>query len=281
MSRWFVTGSSRGLGREIALAALRAGHQIVATMRNPRAADAELVDSADAEVVALDVLDPAAVDRAVDLAVDRFGGIDVLVNNAGRGLLGAIESTTDSEVRELYELNVFSLLSMTRAVLPIMRAANHGRIVNIGSMGGIAAFAGTGIYASTKFAVEGLTESLRDELAHTGIRVSVVEPGSFRTDFMDGSSMTVTGGSRFPEYRRSVDDMTSRHLATNHTQPGDPAKAAAAILRLVESPEPPTHLPLGADAVARTEAKLLSFTSDLAAWRATSLSTSHDDAGAP
>ncbi|MDQ6523944.1 SDR family NAD(P)-dependent oxidoreductase [Nocardioides sp. LHD-245] len=277
MARWFITGASRGLGRAIALAALQAGHEVAATMRDPAAAAPELLASSGAEVIALDVRDADQVRQAVAGATERFGGIDVLVNNAGRGLLGAIESTTAEEVRALYEVNVFGLLTVSRAVLPVMRATGRGHIINIGSMGGIAAFAGTGVYASTKFAVAGLTEAMRDELAHTALRVSVVEPGSFRTDFMDPASMSVASGPRFPEYGPSVDDMTSRHLATNHTQAGDPARAAQAVLRLAESPDPPTHLVLGADAVARAEAKLRSLGAELEAWRETSLGTGYGE----
>jgi len=273
MSVWFVTGASRGFGREIALAAHAAGHRVVATMRDPAAADAALTASGRALVVPLDVRDDTQIAAAVTAATDAFSTIDVLVNNAGHGLLGAIESTTAEEVREIYELNVFSLLAVTRAVLPAMREAGRGRIINIGSMGGIAAFAGTGVYASTKFAVEGITEALADELSDTGIRATVVEPGSFRTGFMDATSMRVASGPTFAAYDAAVDSMIDRHLSTNHRQVGDPARAAAAILTIAETPEPPIRVQLGRDAVARTEAKLERVATDLANWRPLSEST--------
>jgi NAD(P)-dependent dehydrogenase (short-subunit alcohol dehydrogenase family) len=277
MAVWLVTGAGRGLGKEIALAAARAGHDVAAAVRDPEGVGEELHGAGNVMVDEMDVTDPEAVPRGVSRVLERFGTIDVLVNNAGRGLLGAIESTTEEEIRSLYELNVFSLIRVTCAVLPVMRANDRGRVINIGSMGGVAAFAGTGVYASTKFAVEGLSEAMQSELGETSIRVSVVEPGSLRTDFMDTSSMTVAGGQRFPEYDATVDSMVGTHLATNGRQPGDPAKAAAAVLRLAEHPDPPTWLLLGEDAVARAEDKVARVTQSREAWREVSLSIGFPD----
>lgn len=277
MAVWLITGAGRGLGKEIALAAARAGHDVAAAVRDPRGVDEELHGTGNVMVTRMDVTDREGVQRGIGEVVERFGTIDVLVNNAGRGLLGAIESTTEEEIGSLYELNVFSLIRVTRAVLPVMRANDHGRIINIGSMGGVAAFAGTGVYASTKFAVEGLSEAMHSELRETGIRVTVVEPGSLRTDFMDTSSMTVAGGQRFPQYDATVDSMVETHLATNGRQPGDPVKAAAAVLQLAEHPDPPTWLLLGQDAVARAEDKVLRVTQSREAWRQVSLSINFPD----
>lgn len=277
MTVWMITGAARGFGREIALAAATAGHHVSAGVREPGEVDRCLQDHPNVYVTRLDVTNEHTVRLAVEATSERFGPVDVLVNNAGRGLLGAIESTTAEQLRELYELNVFAVVAMCKALLPRMRERNTGRIINIGSMGGIAAFAGTGVYASTKFAVEGLTEAMRDELRHTGIRVTVVEPGSFRTDFMSRRSMTVAGGPEFSEYDATVNSMITKHLASDGNQPGDPAAAARAIVALAEMPEPPTRLLLGADAVARAEAKLAHVALEMTAWREVSLSTDFTD----
>jgi NAD(P)-dependent dehydrogenase (short-subunit alcohol dehydrogenase family) len=277
MAVWLVTGAGRGLGKEIALAAARDGHDVAAAVRDPATISEELRGRDDIMVVPMDVTDPGEVQQAVRAVLERFDTIDVLVNNAGRGLLGAIESTTEQEISSLYELNVFSLIRVTRAVLPVMRVNDRGRVINIGSMGGVAAFAGTGVYASTKFAVEGLSEAMHSELRETGIRVTVVEPGSLRTDFMDSSSMTVSQGQRFPQYDATVDSMVETHLATNGRQPGDPAKAAAAVLRLAEHPNPPTWLLLGEDAVTRAEDKIVRLAQAREAWREVSLSIGFSD----
>jgi NAD(P)-dependent dehydrogenase (short-subunit alcohol dehydrogenase family) len=185
---WMITGASRGLGAEIAKAVLAAGEKLIATARDVQAL-APLDSQENLIAVSMDVTDEAQVKAGVGEGLYRFGRIDVLVNNAGFGLLGAVEETTAPEVERIYRTNVFGLLNVTRAVLPIMRQQRSGHIINFSSLGGFRASAGWGVYFSTKFAVEGLTEALYDELAPLGIHATVVEPGFFRTDFMDNRSL--------------------------------------------------------------------------------------------
>lgn len=187
MSVWFITGASRGLGLEIARAALERGDQVAATSRDPRTIP--LPDQEVLAKLALDVTDHAQVEQAVEAATAAFGRVDVLVNNAGYGLFGAVEEVSDTEVRTLFDTNVFGLLAVTRAVVRGMRERRSGRVVNIGSIGGFTTQAGSGAYAATKFAVEGVSEALRAELEPLGIAVTVVEPGAFRTDFLAGTSI--------------------------------------------------------------------------------------------
>src|ERR1700742_2220317 len=192
MSVWFITGASRGFGLEIAREALARGDSVVATARNPQAVQDAILDGGDRLLaVGLDVGVSEQVTRAVQAAIERFGRIDVLVNNAGRGLVGTVEETSDAEARALFEVNVFGLLAVTRAVLPYMRAARSGLVVNLSSVGGFVAWPGWGVYAATKFAVEALSEAMTHELAPLGIRSVAIEPGPFRTNFLDGSSLSV------------------------------------------------------------------------------------------
>ena len=277
MAVWFVTGASRGFGRAIIEAAYAAGHSVVAAVRDTGSFDASGFDPARMMVVGIDVTDEDQVHHSVDEASASFGRIDVLVNNAGHGLLGPIEETSDAEVREVYGVNVFGLLNVTRAVLPVMRAQGSGRIINIGSMGGFASFAATGIYASTKFAVEGITESLNGDLANSGITATVIEPGQFRTDFMDPSSMRFTAAERIPAYDQTVTGLieTFRNSG-NHTQAGDPRKAAEIVVQVASADPPPVRVPLGKDAVQRVEKKLAQVAAELALWRTIGESTDFD-----
>lgn len=281
MSVWFITGASRGFGAEIAREALSRGHQVVATARSKDAVEAALSDAGSSLLaVSLDVTDEAQAAVAVKAAVKRFGRIDVLVNNAGRGLLGAVEEASDAEIRAVYDTNVFGLLAVTRAVAPELRRNRSGHIVNISSVGGFVGSPGWGVYASTKFAVEGLSEALNTELAPLGVHVTVVEPGYFRTDFLDSSSLHVQQ-QQLDDYldgpAGSIRETTAR---VNHAQPGDPSKAARAIVDMVESPNPPVRLQLGTDTIRAVEAKIGRVQSELATWRAVSESTDHDDASA-
>ncbi|MDT7638481.1 MAG: hypothetical protein QOC83_2769, partial [Pseudonocardiales bacterium] len=201
-----------------------------------------------------------------------FGRIDVLVNNSGFGLLGAVEEISDAEAREVFDVNVFGLLGVTRAVLPGMRARRSGRIINIGSIGGFVTIPSSGIYGATKFAVEGITEALSAELAGTGVTATVVEPGAFRTDFLAPSSIRFVDPS-IDDYADTAHAMRGRLQAANGHQPGDPRKAAAAILEVAGTPNPPLRIQLGADSVARVEAKLKLVAEELAEWRELSEST--------
>ncbi|ORW24041.1 short-chain dehydrogenase [Mycolicibacter nonchromogenicus] len=277
MSVWFITGASRGFGLQIARDLLDRGHQVVATARDAAAVADALGENDNVLAVALDVTDETQARQAVQAAVDRFGRIDVLINNAGRGLLGAVEEATDAEVRAVYETNVFGLLTVTRAVAPVLRAQRSGAIVNISSVGGFVGSPGWGVYASTKFAVEALSEALHAELQPLGIHAMVVEPGYFRTDFLDSSSLQVQ--------RHTIDDYADGPAGKmritagerNHDQPGDPVKAAAAIIDVVESERPPLRLLLGNDTIAAVEGKLAHVQAELAQWRAVSASTDFDD----
>jgi NAD(P)-dependent dehydrogenase (short-subunit alcohol dehydrogenase family) len=272
MSVWFITGSSRGLGLEIARAALENGHQVVATARDKAAVTRALGSSERLLAVSLDVTDAGRAATAVEEATAAFGRIDVLVNNSGFGLLGAVEEISDAEAREVFDVNVFGLLGVTRAVLPGMRARRSGRIINIGSIGGFVTIPSSGIYGATKFAVEGITEALSAELAGTGVTATVVEPGAFRTDFLAPSSIRFVDPS-IDDYADTAHAMRGRLQAANGHQPGDPRKAAAAILEVAGTPNPPLRIQLGADSVARVEAKLKLVAEELAEWRELSEST--------
>lgn len=243
---WFITGASRGIGAHIAEAALAQGDAVVATSRNVDAVEKRLGARDALLPLALDVTDEAQARHAVGAALDRFGRIDVLVNNAGYGLLGAVEESTADEVRRLYDTNVFGLLHVTRAVLPSMRKRRAGRVINISSLGGVQSSAGFGVYCSTKFAVEGLTEALHAELAPLGIHATVVEPGYFRTEFLDGASLAVSPRV-LDDYAASAGAVREAARRINLNQPGDPVRLAQAMLQLAASPTPPLRLPLGTD----------------------------------
>ncbi|WP_019072438.1 oxidoreductase [Streptomyces hokutonensis] len=276
MSVWFITGSSRGFGLEITRAALAAGHQVVATARKAEAVREAFPDAGDALLaVPLDVTDPQSIQAAVDAAVEGFGRIDVLVNNAGTGLLAAVEESDDAAVRALYETNVFGPLAVQRAVLPVLRRQRSGHVINISSIVGFATAPGWGIYASTKFAVEGFTETLHAELAPLGIHVTLVEPGFFRTDFLDPASLN-SDIDVIDDYASTAGAMRAAVPSLNHAQPGDPAKAARAIVEIAATPEPPLRLPLGTDTLQAFDAKLDAFRKEMDTWRHIALSTDHD-----
>ena len=268
---WMITGASRGLGAEVAKAALAAGEKIIATGRARSglnfAADQESLLSLE-----MDVTDQTQIETAVKKGLSRFSRIDVLVNNAGFGLLGAIEETTAEQVERIYRTNVFGLLNVVRAVLRTMRQQRAGHIINFSSLGGFRASAGWGVYCSTKFAVEGITEALHDELAPLGIRATVVEPGFFRTDFMDNRSLADTG-QQIADYAETVGKTRLFVVERNHLQPGDPVKFAQAILQLANAPNPPLRLPLGSDALQRIIDKGAFVAQEMREWRALSEST--------
>ncbi|NMG35060.1 SDR family NAD(P)-dependent oxidoreductase [Azoarcus sp. TTM-91] len=268
---WFITGASRGLGALIAEAALADGNAVVATGRNAAAVAERLGSSPALLPLALDVTDEAQAQAAVAAALATFGRIDVLVNNAGFGLLGAVEEASEAEVRRLYETNVFGLLKVTRAVLPAMRARGAGHVINFSSIGGYRSAAGFGVYCSTKFAVEGLTEALHAELAPLGIHATVVEPGYFRTDFLDANSLAVS--AEMPDYAATAGQVRRAAAGLNHQQPGDPLKLASAMLVLANAAQPPVRLPLGSDTLAAIAAKHAEVARETEAWRALAAST--------
>ncbi|HSI59861.1 MAG TPA: oxidoreductase [Ideonella sp.] len=272
MRTWFITGASRGFGALIAARALATGDAVVATARDPSSIPAHLLAHPQLLAVALDVGDEAEARRAATAALSRFGRIDVLVNNAGYGMIGAVEESSGAEVQRIYATNVFGLLNVTRAVLPAMREQRAGRVLNFSSIGGYAASTGFGIYCSTKFAVEGISEAMSLELEPLGIWTTVVEPGYFRTAFLSDNSVVATA-ARLADYAPTVGAVRERALAVNGQQPGDPARLAEAILALADAAKPPRRLPLGADAVARIEQKHRDVDAELALWRSLSLST--------
>jgi NAD(P)-dependent dehydrogenase (short-subunit alcohol dehydrogenase family) len=272
MKTWFITGASRGFGLRIARLALAQGDNVVATARRAAAVTEALGEQPKLLALALDVTDEAQARAAAAAAVERFGAIDVLLNNAGFGLLGAVEEASAADVERVYRTNVFGLLAVTRAVLPYMRERRSGRIFNISSIGGYRGAPGFGVYSSTKFAVEGLSEALHGELAPLGIHVTVVEPGYFRTDFLDASSLTVSA-DRIEDYNGTAGAVRRVAVDLNHGQPGDPDKLAAVLVDFADAANPPVRLPLGSDTVAAIEAKHAADAAILAEWRKVSVST--------
>lgn len=272
MRTWLITGASRGFGALIAEQALQAGDAVIATARKPADIVARLGEHSNLLAVQLDVTREADAHQAVAEGVKRFGRIDVLVNNAGFGVLGAVEETSAAETERLFATNVFGVLNLVRAVLPHMRRQRAGHIINISSIGGYQAYMGWGVYGSTKFAVEGITEALHQELSPLGIHATVVEPGFFRTDFLDEHSLVKTA-LELPDYDETVGAVRRFAQSANHAQPGNPARLALAILELVNAPNPPQRLPLGSDTVARIEAKHQLVERELTEWRPLALST--------
>lgn len=273
---WFITGASRGLGLEITKAVLAAGNKVVATVRSKPEVIASELNNDNLYVISLDVTDEIQVGEAVKQAVAKFGKIDVLVNNAGFGLLGAIEEATDADIRHMYDTNVFGVLNVLRHMLPILRKQRSGHIINITSVGGLTGSAGWGLYNSTKFAVEGISEALSKELAPLNIFVTAVEPGYFRTNFLDNSSLNTVPNS-IDDYRDTVGKMQTAAVERNNKQPGDPKKLAEALLAITQVEKPPVHLPLGKDALSSYLAKTANFQLDIDTWYELITGTDHDD----
>ncbi|NVZ91469.1 SDR family NAD(P)-dependent oxidoreductase [Pseudomonas yamanorum] len=269
---WLVTGASRGIGAKIVAAALAHGDAVVATARNAQTVIERFGAQPGLLAVQLDVTEETQAADVARAAVEHFGRIDVLVNNAGFGLLGAVEEASADEVRRLYETNVFGLLNVTRGVLPFMRQARSGHVINISSVGGFRSGAGFGTYCSTKFAVEGLSEALHAELAPLGVKVTVVEPGYFRTDFLDGNSL-VESPLIIDDYAATSGEVRKLAKVYNQQQPGNPELLAVAMIKLVEAPHPPMRLALGTDTLQAIEAKLAYVKEETAAWRELSAST--------
>jgi len=272
---WLITGASSGFGRAIAEAALDRGDRVVATARDPD----QLSDLATADgvhVIPLDVTDPEQRRGAVDGAIGAFGRIDVLVNNAGRTQVGAVEETTDAELRSLFELHFFAPVALTRAVLPHMRAQGGGAIVQMSSVGGQITAPGFGAYCATKFALEGITQALHDEVASFGIRTVIVEPGAFRTGLFRPDAAYQS--QPMAEYAQTVGPTRDYVSGGHRSQPGDPAKAAQAILAALDADEPPLRLALGGDAIDNIRARLDQLTHELARWEGVGRDTAIDGA---
>jgi NAD(P)-dependent dehydrogenase (short-subunit alcohol dehydrogenase family) len=277
---WLVTGAARGMGVDIAAAALAGGHAVVATARNAAAVTTALGDHDDLVAVPLDITDPASVDAAVAAAVDRFGRIDVLVNNAGNFYAGYFEEISPAQMRAQIETNLFGPMNVTRAVLPVMRAQRSGHVVTISSTAGLIGQEFVVAYAASKFGVEGWMESLRFDVAPFGIHTTIVEPGFFRTELLVEGSSTI-----WPEL--SIDDYAERTTSTieawrgmNGQQGGDPAKLAAALVTITGLDDPPRRFVAGADAVAAVEQKAHDLLDQIDAHRDLSTHLAHDDAPA-
>lgn len=263
---WFITGCSTGFGLEMAKQAIERGYRTVMTARDPADLHSHAKDD-QVLVLKLDVTKPDQVAAAVKAAEDRFGRIDVLANNAGIGYFAAIEEGEDAEVRKMFEVNVFGLLSMTQAVLPGMRQRRSGCIVNFSSIGGLRSFPALGHYNATKFAVEGLSEALWQEVEPLGIRVMLVEPSGFRTDWAGRSANE--SAIQIDDYHATAGATRAGVRASSGNQPGDPVRAAQAVLTAVASGQPPHHLLLGNDAFTGAMAKLDELRKDFTAGEAT------------
>ncbi|MGW6978878.1 oxidoreductase [Streptomyces sp. NPDC054932] len=273
MSVWFVTGASRGLGAEITREALDRGHSVIAAARDASSVLRAYPDKpAGLLAVSADVTEVGQLTAAVQAGLAEFGQIDIVVNNAGYGLVGAIEEVTDEAARALFDVNVFGVLNTLRATLPTLRARRSGHVLNIGSVGGFATVPGVGLYGASKFALEGISEALHGELAPLGIRVTIVEPGGFRTDFLNSSSLQVEPAS-IADYGAGAGPVREALAQNDGRQPGDPVKAAKAIVDVTEVAEPPLRLQLGADAIERVETKLDLVRRELDGWRHVALST--------
>jgi NAD(P)-dependent dehydrogenase (short-subunit alcohol dehydrogenase family) len=271
---WFITGCSTGFGRALAERVLAHGHRCVVTARDPAQIEDIVAPHRErALAVPLDVTNREQAERAIKAAEEKFGRIDVLVNNAGWGYNCAIEEGEDEVIRAMFDANVFALAALMRRVLPGMRARGKGHIVNISSMGGLVGNPGTGYYCATKFAVEAMSQSLAKEAAHLGIRVTLIEPGPFRTDFQ-GRSMTIPRQT-IEAYAETAGARRKQLRESSGKQVGDPYRAADAIIKVVESDDPPLHLLLGKIALDRVRDKLTSHLALIDKWEAVTLSADY------
>ena len=272
---YFITGTSSGFGRALAESALAGGNKVALTARKTETI-ADIVEKypEHALAVRLDVTSADERQTAVKAAIERFGRIDVLVNNAGQGSLGAVEEFSSEQIRRQFEINCFGVIELTREVLPAMRAQRSGHILNITSIGGLASLGGFALYCATKFAVEGFTEGLRDEVKPLGINVTIVEPGAFRTSFAGDSN--VRSERTLEDYRPVIDPIRQYLYGNDGNQPGDPHKAAQAMIQVVESNNPPLRLMLGADAYGLWEKKRTAMDEEFLKWRDVGINTAFD-----
>ncbi len=270
---WFITGASTGLGRSLTEVLLKEGYPVAATARNPSVLES-VKEKFGNQIITpmLDVTKPQEIQEAIDEVIRHFGRIDVVVNNAGYGLIGAIEEVSHSEIRDQFETNFFGVLQVIRAVLPHLRRNQSGHFLTISSIAGFRGNAGSGLYNATKFALEGLSEALSKEVAHLGIKVTIVEPGPFRTDF-GGRSIHVTS-TVINDYMASAGQMREYYKTVHGHQAGDPEKAAKAMIRAVESNSPPLRLPLGQITLDGMRNKIAQVQKDLADWEAVAIHSS-------
>lgn len=273
---WLITGSSTGLGRALAQAVLERGYHLVATARQPEQLK-ELSDRYPDRVttIALDVTNAQSIQQAVEAALNAYNRIDVLVNNAGYGTVGAIEEMNDDDIRRQFDTNLFGAINVTRAILPTLREQRSGHILNISSANGISAFAGVGIYSATKFALEAISEALAQEVKPLGIKVTIIEPGSSRTNF--SSRALSTRSHQINDYAQTSGKIVQRLQERDGKQPNDPAKAAAAMIQVIESDNPPLRLALGEDSVSLITQKLESMKAELEAWKDVSMNTAFEE----
>jgi len=276
MTTWLITGISRGLGKALAMAALAQGDTVVGTVRTaPISLDSE---KGTLHVLNVDLADGAAAEAAVKEAFQRFGQIDVIVNNAGYGLLGALEHATDAEVERLFAVDVFAPFKIMRAALPYLRDQGSGHIINITSIAGRAPSTGSALYSAAKSALEGMSAALSLEVASLGIKVTAVAPGAFRTDFLSAHSIQRSGEAH-AAYAGTIGKSDAAFDAAAGHQLGDPQRAANAIMALVRSDNPPLHLLLGSDALRRMRTKLDQVVDEIDAWETTTLSTDYPEDG--
>jgi NAD(P)-dependent dehydrogenase (short-subunit alcohol dehydrogenase family) len=262
---WFITGASSGIGRVLAEEVLKVGDKVVATARQvEKIADLEQRYPKTAKALTLDVIDADAIDSVVTQAFAQFGQIDVLVNNAGYGVAGAVEEVSEAEFMPMFETNFFGLVRVTRAFLPHFREQRSGHILNLSSISGLIGNQGSGYYNASKFAVEGFSEALAVEVAPLGIKVTIIEPGPFRTDFLGRSG--VMAASRIADYDKTAGNNRKYFAENDGKQKGDPLRAAHAMMKVVESSNPPLHLLLGVSALHRVRAKLESWQKEIAEW---------------
>ena len=273
---WFITGASTGFGRLLAEELLKSGNNVVVTARKlEQITDLEQQYPKSAKALHLDVTNEAQVASTVAEAIAHFGHIDVVVNNAGYGVTGAVEEVSEAEFTPMFDTNVFGLVDVTRAFLPHLRERKSGHILHLSSIGGLMGLPGWGFYNATKFAVEGLSEALALELAPLGIHVTIVEPGPFRTDFLGRSG--VEAANRIPDYDGTAGKTRDYFHQQAGKQPGDPLRAVHAMMLVVDSPNPPVHLILGAIALQRFRGKIEAFQKEIAAWESVTLGADYPE----
>ena len=273
---WLITGATRGIGAAIAKAALDGGDKVVVTGRDIGKLQSQFVSYGDKVLaLTLDVNDEAQAQAAVKAACAQFGSLDVLVNNAGYGQLGLFEEISTAEIRQQFDTNVYGSMNMARAALPVMREQRRGHIFNLSSIGGIVGFESASVYCASKFAIEGFSESLALEVARFGIHITIVEPGFFRTDFLDQTSVRY-GDKTIADYASSGINSRETFASYNHQQAGDPVKLGAAVLAISNMAEPPLRYAAGSDAIEVVAASLEKHQQELQLWRVLSVSTDGD-----
>jgi NAD(P)-dependent dehydrogenase (short-subunit alcohol dehydrogenase family) len=273
---WFITGTSTGFGHLLAKELLRRGERVIATARDvSKLEDLTRLNPGNLRAFTLDVTKPAEIEAVAQQAIKAFGHVDVLVNNAGYGLCGAIEEVSEDEFEPMFQTNIYGLIRTTKAFLPHLRGRRSGHIFNLSSIAGLAGSAGWGLYATTKFAVEGFSEALAEELKPLGVHVTLVEPGPFRTDFLGRSGKLAR--KELPEYTATAGKAREYLKTQAGKQPGDPQKAVEAIIAVAGLPEPPVHLLLGSNALKRFRDKLARFHKDIEHWESVTVSADFPD----